>query len=146
MAIADADRYQLHQRLDEVLGPDHARTMMEFLPPVGWADVARRVDVERLGADVDRLGTRMERLEGSVRSDMERLGGSLTAHIERVEGSVRSDLGHRIEQLETSLRSEMQIGASGLRQELSDGLRVATLANMATMTALAGVIVAAIRL
>ena len=41
-------RFQLHQRLDEVLGRNDASTLMEHLPPVGWADVATKQDLEHL--------------------------------------------------------------------------------------------------
>lgn len=42
------DRHRLHQRLDEVLGRDDANTLMEHLPPTGWANVATKDDVEHL--------------------------------------------------------------------------------------------------
>ena len=48
MASNEDDRYRLHQRLDEVLGRDDANTLMEHLPPTGWANVATRDDVEHL--------------------------------------------------------------------------------------------------
>lgn len=41
-------RFQLHQRLDEVLGRDDANTLMEHLPPVGWSDLATKQDLEHL--------------------------------------------------------------------------------------------------
>lgn len=40
MAIDEQERHRLHQRLEEVLGPDEAGTLMAHLPPLGWADVA----------------------------------------------------------------------------------------------------------
>ena len=48
MASNEDDRYRLHQRLDEVLGRDDANTLMEHLPPTGWANVATKDDVEHL--------------------------------------------------------------------------------------------------
>jgi hypothetical protein len=42
MAIDEASRHRLFQRLEEVLGTDEAATLMEHLPPVGWADVATK--------------------------------------------------------------------------------------------------------
>jgi hypothetical protein len=35
MALDERTRHELHQRLDEVLGPDHAVALMSALPPVG---------------------------------------------------------------------------------------------------------------
>lgn len=48
MASNEDDRYRLHQHLDEVLGRDDANTLMEHLPPTGWANVATKDDVEHL--------------------------------------------------------------------------------------------------
>lgn len=38
MAITEGHRHQLHRRLEEVLGAEEATTLMEHLPPVGWAE------------------------------------------------------------------------------------------------------------
>lgn len=46
MAVTEAQRYELHQQLQKMLGEDVAHSLMEYLPPVGWTDVALRRDVE----------------------------------------------------------------------------------------------------
>jgi hypothetical protein len=46
MAITEESRHELYQRLEEVLDAEHAATLMEHLPPVGWADVATKRDVD----------------------------------------------------------------------------------------------------
>ena len=60
MAITEESRYQLFQRLEELLGPEKVATLMELLPPVGWADVATKRDLDQLRgaleAKVDGLG------------------------------------------------------------------------------------------
>ena len=48
MANNEDDRFRLHQHLEEVLGRDDANTLMEHLPPTGWANVATKDDVEHL--------------------------------------------------------------------------------------------------
>ena len=48
MGITEESRHRLHQRLDEVLGPEQATTLMEHLPPVGWADVATKRDLDSM--------------------------------------------------------------------------------------------------
>ena len=48
MAITEDARHRLYQRLEEVLGPEEAATLMEHLPPVGWADVATTRDLDNL--------------------------------------------------------------------------------------------------
>ena len=46
MTITNEDRYALQERANSVLGREHAATMMELLPPVGWADVATKSDLD----------------------------------------------------------------------------------------------------
>ena len=48
MAITERDRHRMYQRLEKVLGPEKAATLMEHLPPVGWADVATKRDLDHL--------------------------------------------------------------------------------------------------
>jgi hypothetical protein len=50
MPIDDRTRLQLHRRLEEVLGAEDAATLMDHLPPVGWADVATKQHVDALAA------------------------------------------------------------------------------------------------
>jgi hypothetical protein len=52
MAIDERARHELYLRLEEHLGPEAATTLMEHLPPVGWADVATKRDLDQLA---DRL-------------------------------------------------------------------------------------------
>src|SRR5437867_2596131 len=47
MSIDERTRHQLYPKLEVRLGPEDAAAMMELLPPVGWADVATKHDVER---------------------------------------------------------------------------------------------------
>ena len=46
MVLDERSRYRLVQRLEAVLGVDEAATLMEYLPPVGWADVATKHDLD----------------------------------------------------------------------------------------------------
>ena len=48
MAITEQTRHHLYLRLEEVLGSEEAAVLMEHLPPVGWADVATRRDIDHL--------------------------------------------------------------------------------------------------
>ena len=54
MGIDERSRHDLFSRLEEVLGQECATVLMEHLPPVGWADVARRSDVEALAVTTKR--------------------------------------------------------------------------------------------
>ncbi|MFZ1440202.1 MAG: hypothetical protein WAX12_07960 [Candidatus Microthrix subdominans] len=47
MSVTEESRYHLHQQLDAAVGMEGAVTMMELLPPVGWADVATKRDLDQ---------------------------------------------------------------------------------------------------
>ena len=70
MARTEESRHQLFQRLEELLGLEEASTLMEMLPPVGWADVATKRDLDQLES---RLEARMDRLAREFRGEMEGL-------------------------------------------------------------------------
>ena len=48
MVVDERSRHELYRRLEEVLGPEAATTLIEHLPPVGWADVATKHDLAGL--------------------------------------------------------------------------------------------------
>lgn len=45
MAIDERARHELYQRLEQALGEEATTTLMSYLPPVGWADVATKSDL-----------------------------------------------------------------------------------------------------
>ena len=59
MVIDERSRHDLFVKLEQVLGAEEAATLMEHLPPVGWADVATKHDLDQLRAatkqDIDHL-------------------------------------------------------------------------------------------
>ncbi len=48
MSVNERNRLQLADAAKRVLGDDEGITLMELLPPVGWADVATKQDLELL--------------------------------------------------------------------------------------------------
>ena len=53
MAITDAQRHRLHNKLDQVLGEEDAAVLISHLPPSGWSDVVRTRDLDQLEARLD---------------------------------------------------------------------------------------------
>lgn len=46
--IDEAARNELYNRLEAAIGPNPTSTLMSLLPPVGWADVATKDDLQVL--------------------------------------------------------------------------------------------------
>ena len=76
MAVDERMRHEMYSGLEEKLGTKVADAVMAHLPPVGWADVATKQDLEFLrtsiGQRFDQADTRFDRVEGRV-DDMHRL-------------------------------------------------------------------------
>ncbi len=67
MAVDEAARHELYTRLEELLGRQPTSTLMSLLPPVGWADVARKDDVRMLGLE---LRAEMAELRTELRDEI----------------------------------------------------------------------------
>ena len=71
MAIDEQSRHRMYLKLEEALGPEAAATMMEHLPPVGWADVTTKRDLEHLELRIENKLAAMEaRFERALRSQL----------------------------------------------------------------------------
>ena len=97
MVLDERFRHQLYLRLEQVLGPDAATTLMEHLPPVGWADVATKRDLAALD---QRLAQRFEALEKRVGLRSEALENKLLAPF---RGELQTALTTRSRQLAIAL-------------------------------------------
>ena len=63
---SEESRYALMRRLEDVLGHDEAVTLIEHLPPVGWAEVATKHDLAHLEARIESLATDIRDLRGDL--------------------------------------------------------------------------------
>ncbi len=79
MTISEAQRFEMHLGLRNLLGDEVANSLMEHLPPSGWSDVARTGDIDRIDARIDRLEADMKEGFQSVRSSMRVMVGSFVA-------------------------------------------------------------------
>jgi len=122
--IDERSRHALYLRLEQVLGSDEAGTLMEHLPPVGWADVATRRDLEvlrtELGAEIAGVRTELGAEIAGVRTE---LGAEIAG--------VRTELGAEI----ATLRSDLGSAIAGDRAELGS-LRVEMRAMEQSLTGL----------
>ncbi|CAN5774688.1 hypothetical protein BH23ACT2_BH23ACT2_14400 [soil metagenome] len=125
MAVTEESRHLLHQRLEERLGPSEAITLMEHLPPVGWADVATRRDLDQLHAltvrDLAVVRSELKGEIGELRSELKGEIGELRSELKEEIGELRSELKGEIGELRTDmaeLRSELLMAIGDLRSEI----------------------------
>jgi hypothetical protein len=85
-------RRSLHAKLADALGDDEAALLMDYLPPVGWADVATKRDLDALKRDFDALTVATKR-------DLDALGTEQRFEMQ----AMRSDLHAEITDLKSTL-------------------------------------------
>ena len=103
MTITDGSRHQLHQSLDLAIGEENAAVLMEHLPPVGWADVATRRDLDHQSLMINKD---LELLGANLRTEMADLRTGLqgeTAELRTEMAELRTGLQGETAELRTSL-------------------------------------------
>ena len=110
MTITDGSRHQLHQSLDLAIGEENAAVLMEHLPPVGWADVATRRDLDHQSLMINKD---LELLGANLRTEMAELRTGLQGET----AELRTSLVHlelRMEQLFSRLLLQLLATMAGL--------------------------------
>ena len=100
MAVDERARQRLYDRLEQVLGAEEATILMEHLPPVGWADVATKRDLDTMAVatkrDLDTMAETFRRehqaLAETFRREHESLRQSMETMEQRIMATVRADL------------------------------------------------------
>jgi len=147
MAVDERSRRAMRSRLEEVLGEEHATTLMEYLPP---EEVATKRDLdgleERLTLRISGVEGRMDGLEGrmdGLEGRMDGLNGRMDG-LERNMVAMEQRLNERIdlktESLENRLHSAIDNLATSVAKDMVAQTRTfifATLTALATVAALA---------
>lgn len=132
MAITEESRHRLYKALEESIGAQNANILMEHLPPVGWADVATKRDLEHL--------------EAATRQDIEHLAVATKRDLEHLEAATRQDIEH----LAIGTRQDIEMHAhrleSNLHRELRHQTNVFVTWMIASNAAMASAILAGVKL
>jgi hypothetical protein len=93
MVLDERSRHELYLKLEQVLGPEPAQTLMEHLPPVGWADVATKRDLDQLEGRVDqRFKALEERMELRFQGIEERIDLRCEALEHKMTAALKGEL------------------------------------------------------
>ena len=74
MSVDERARHRLYRRLEQILGSEEAGTLMDHLPPTGFADLATRDGVLALRSE---LVARIDGIEHRLTATMEQLARRL---------------------------------------------------------------------
>ena len=124
MSVDERNRLQLAEAVKRLLGADEGITLMELLPPVGWADVATRHDLRALEQRIDLRFEAAEARMDARFTQVDTRFGAIEAGVEVIEHKVLGTM-------ERELRKQTW--------------RFLTI-NAATMSALIGALVAVVKL
>src|SRR5690625_3403826 len=87
MVIDERARHELYERLESTLGEEATETLMSYLPPVGWADVATKRDLDQLRREFGQLRREVRSevagAETRLRTEMGSLRHELLAEFHR---------------------------------------------------------------
>ena len=74
MSVSERQRHALHEWAKNAASEEVAETLMDLLPPVGWADVATKRDLAQMES---RLELRFESMHHRFEGELHRLEGEL---------------------------------------------------------------------
>ena len=89
MSITEASRFQLRTAIGLILSEEAADTLMELLPPVGWADVATKTDLQHLR---DELKSDINSLRVATKTDIQHLRDELKSDINSLRNELKGDM------------------------------------------------------
>ncbi len=157
MAVNERARHALYERLEVEIGMDAATTLMEYLPPVGWADVATKRDIDELRLatkrdidavrvatkrDIDALGVATKRdidaLAVATKRDIDELAVATKRDIDALAVATKRDIDE--------LRHDMQAGFEHQTDKLTAVLRGEVIkVLLAAFTLITGLVIALVR-
>ena len=116
MAVDERKRHEMYLSLEQALGREAADTLMELVPPVGWADVATKHDVQALEA-----ATRhdIKALEAATRKDLKGLEERMELRFQVVDNKFIAMEARMLSTLSDKLRRQtitlatLILGAAG---------------------------------
>jgi hypothetical protein len=92
--VSDQDRRNLQEALERHLGGGPAATIMELLPPVGWADVTRQPDLVGVRGEMPQIRGEMAELRAELKGEIAELRGEVKAQLPRlIAANIASMIG-----------------------------------------------------
>ena len=117
MSVSETRRLQLYETLIDRLGDKPAATLMDFLPPGGWENVATKDDLRLLEERFAGLHDRIDALDSKIDNSLTGLRGEMEAGLGGLQGSIDA-LDSKIDNSLTGVHSRID----GLDSKIETGL------------------------
>ncbi|MGH2661902.1 MAG: hypothetical protein ACRDH8_03645 [Actinomycetota bacterium] len=147
MTVDERSRHALYRKLEEILGREDATTLMEHLPPVGWAGVATKRDLDHLAVATKRD---LDHLAVATKRDLDHLAVATKRDLDHLAEANQRDHSHLqadLVQLEIRMTGRMETMEhrvlATFRKELTSQTRTFALAMTGSFLTAAGIAVAA---
>ena len=100
----EAGRHRLYETIKEQWGENNADELMSYLPPVGWADVATKQDLDAL-----RVATNqdLDALRVATKQDLDALRVATKQDLALLSAEIRAEVGDKISGLQRTMISLM---------------------------------------
>jgi hypothetical protein len=142
MSVTEFERHQLFTWFEEHMGRERAATMMNLVPPVGWAEVATRHDLDELDG---RLTTRIDALDSRLTARIDALESKLDARFESLESMFEARFHANDGKLE-SLEYRVDAKLNAMRSEMMRTFATWLFATQAAVIAAISVVIALVAL
>ena len=146
MPISEAERHLMYLALEEALGKEGADALMSHLPPVGWADVATRADLDHVR---EQLTARIEMLEVRTDARFDQIDSQFREIDRRFEEIDRrfEDVDRRFDRIDSRFDAQeerlslaMDAGFSKMSAQLHQDLAAQTRTTLVFVSVLLGVL------
>jgi hypothetical protein len=141
----DRARHELLARLEEILGPDQAATLMENLAPRPWSELATKDDVGLLAADVEVLRSDVSVLRSDVselRSDI----SSMRVDVDGLRTEMRAGFAHLGEVLDLRFAAQDARFESFVRERVDAQTKLLVFALIGALLTTAGIALGSVAL
>jgi len=153
MTVEEQERRVLQEALVNTLGPRPADTLMHYLPPVGWADVATKHDLdvleEKLGLRIDSLrmefNAELAGVHAKVGTGLAGLHTKIDTGLADVHTKIDTGLADVHTKIDTGL-ADVRIEIAGVRTELYRAMTQQTWRIIGSFVAAQGLLFTALKL
>ena len=104
MPVSEKERAALYDQLNQTLGPKPAETLMEYLPPKPWDELATKEDMRLMAKE---FRAEMTQLRAELRTEFQSEIGGLRGEIGRLRGEMQAGFAEQARAMAQQTRTMM---------------------------------------